>query len=72
MHLKKLLYKHAKLGLTVHINGNHDLFQKIFLGPLLQDDEIFGGVSEKVMGMKKNLQCLFWPLLQDDKICYSS
>jgi hypothetical protein len=33
---------------------SHDLFQtkKIF-GPLLQEDQIFRGVSEKVMGVKK-------------------
>jgi hypothetical protein len=31
----------------------HDLFQKLFFGPLLQDDEIFGVVSQKVMGAKK-------------------
>jgi hypothetical protein len=28
-------------------------FRKFFLGPLLQDDEIFGGVSSKVKGAKK-------------------
>jgi hypothetical protein len=39
----------------------HDLLQKIFLGPLLQDEENFGGNSSKIMGAKK----LFSMLVQD-------
>jgi hypothetical protein len=36
-------------------------FRKKIFGPLLQDDKIFGGVSQKVMGAKK----IFSMLVQD-------
>jgi hypothetical protein len=43
-------------------------FRKYFFGPLLKDDEIFGGVSQKGYGGEKNFSMLVQDSLPIDTI----